>query len=333
MESFILLGQCFGLEREYKRALFMIMSFLTYHKESNYTIVLFTDNTDFFTSRLPNNINIKFEFLSPERIKQMRGPNDFLHRMKIAMIEYTLTNYPKKLFYVDSDAFFINSPQKVINYVNEDNASMHKIEYAFKTIINGGKTFAEFAELIANQKFKLASTDVLLNVGLDQYSWNAGIMSFHPSHIRYIPDVYELTEQFYPPTKNHASEQYAFSVILQNNTQLIQCEDIVFHYWHRVEKQIMDSILNKLFVESFFSTTYEAQLSKIKILTEKLPEQIKQNKLMLQDNAIQYFCKKEYNKAYKETIKAIFKGALIDTAFLKDVLYHTKQILINVKNN
>src|SRR5687768_13054444 len=103
--------QSFGKENEYKRAVLTIMSFYTHYSlpADKSKVLLFTDNPGYFENYFEG-LPVSYILLTPEKIKQMRGEIDFLHRMKIALIEeaFTLINGP--LFYTDSDCFFIADP-------------------------------------------------------------------------------------------------------------------------------------------------------------------------------------------------------------------------------
>lgn len=332
MNSYNILAQCFGLEREYRRCLFMLLSLLAHVGKTNVRIILFTDNIEYFKLKLPSNLNINYELLTPERIKEMRGKSNFLHRMKIAIIEHTFLNYDGKILYADSDSFFINNPDELLHKISEQNSSMHIAEYQYKSLLDlrrpAGNTFIEFAELIRDNDFTL-SNQLKVKYSLEMFSWNAGVMAFHPKHIKLINDVYALTEQFYLPTKNHASEQYAFSILLQQNTNIIPSYKYNYHYWNRVEKEIMDSFLEKLFTNNFFVQDFDDILDIVKKHSILLPKFIKNHKLKLQDNAVQHFCENNYPIAYLFSIKALLKGALFDLKFIKHILYHTKRMILN----
>ena len=328
MKKINLVGQCFGRQNEYQRALFTIFSFLSQQKSfEHFRIVLYTDNPDYFKKKLPEDVEISYELLTKDRIKEMCGVNDFLHRMKIALIEHTFKNYNGKILYVDSDTFFVGNPQPLIEQISEGISSMHKHEYEFETLFHlkrpAGNTFIEFAELLRDNTF-LSHNKQKTKIPLSASSWNAGVMIFDPSHAKFINDVYALTEQFYPPTKNHASEQYAFSILLQNNTQILPSEEYIYHYWYKIEKIIMDSYLDNLFSDVFFNLQTVKQLEKIKLITQKMPKYLNAHSLMIKDNAIQAFNSDKYKEGFSFAVRYLANKPN-DITFIKDVLYHTKK--------
>jgi hypothetical protein len=326
----ILVTQSFGKKSEYFRAIFSILSAIAYadtKKINSLQVVLFTDNPIFFTNWLKG-INVYYVELTSEKIKQMRGDIDFLHRMKIALIEESFNIYPNcDMLYFDSDTFFINNPIRIFEKVSENIASMHLLEYKFETLKNRGETFKEFYDLINSKKFSL-NNGAEISVSNTDESWNAGVMCFHSTHSKFIPDAYKLTEQFYPLTQNHASEQYAFSIVFQKNVSLTACDDIIYHYWYRVKKEIMDIFLNQEFSDSFEKLELEQKLKNIIKYTHILPQYFEKHFLSLKDNAIQEFNKNNYLLGYKWALKAFIEKPFIGSEFLKDILYHTKRNLL-----
>jgi len=326
---YTLVLQSFGRENEYKRAVLTVLSYYSYtslpHDEVK--VILFTDMPEYFKAYF-NDLPVEYILLTPEKVKAMRGKIDFLHRMKIAMIEEAFGKLKGNMLYADSDTFFIADPTDMLNKVSEEVSFMHLKEYEFSQLKSlslwAGKTFSAFADLIELKAFELPGGRTL-KVTPAHASWNAGVMFFHPSHARFIPDVYALTDQFYPETGNHASEQYAFSIILSDYTRLSSCDDVIFHYWYSVKKQIVDAFLKKKFSKEWPFMLLDEKLSEVKKWTRMLPDYMQNHTLMLKDNAIQAFNKDCFSEAYKWTFKAVLKSPLGDKRFYKDVMYHTKR--------
>ena len=184
-ELFSLVIQSFGRENEYKRAILTILSFYAHSSlpTEQTRVLLFTDQPEYFAEFL-RDLPVEFILLTPEKIKSMRGEIDFLHRMKIAVIEEAFALSKGPLFYADSDCFFIADPKPVLQQVSEQRAFMHLTEYAFvKEIDDPTETYENFYGLINRQQFRLTDGS-LLKVTEQHSSWNAGVMVFHPSHAR-----------------------------------------------------------------------------------------------------------------------------------------------------
>src|SRR5689334_15023080 len=96
----VLVVQSFGKESEFRRAILCIWSFWLYRPDG--VVVLFTDRPSFFDQALSGR-KVEYVHLTTEKIREMRGDIDFLHRMKIAIIEETFRLKKCNVLYVDSD--------------------------------------------------------------------------------------------------------------------------------------------------------------------------------------------------------------------------------------
>lgn len=327
----LLVTQSFGRENEYRRALFTILSFWAWYSgpASQVKTVLFTDAPDFFRPYLTD-IEVEYVLLTPDKIRVMRGQIDFLHRMKIALIEEAFQRNPgAHMLYVDSDTFFTADALPWIQAFRPGRSFMHLLEYPYEECRNlplpMGVTFHAFLRLIEEQSFQTSR-------GTEHYtpqqeSWNAGVMGLPAETLAMIPDVYQLTDQFYPPTQNHASEQYAFSLVLQTRTEMERCDQYVYHYWYRVKKQITDLILAEYFTPQFRSQPWAEKLRVAREITQRLPQDYERHPLMLQDNAVQAFNEDRFKEGYRQAWLALRKSPFTPS-FLKDVLYHAKRHII-----
>ena len=326
---FVLVTQSFGKESEYKRAIFAVLSFFAHRPLDKYVqVLIFTDDPEWF-KRVLVDLPIHYVLLSPEKIKVMRGNIDFLHRMKIALIEEAFQLYPQhKIVYSDSDSFFTANPDVILEQIAPDCSAMHLWEYEFESlkdrVLPAGKTFQDFYQLIQKQDFVVAD-GTTIKISPVMSSWNAGVMFFHPEHKRFIPDVYALTDQFYPSTQNHASEQYAFSIVLKQHTRLIPCAAISYHYWYRIKKQIADEFLQDKFNEAFLSASLSSRLGLVKEWTQVLPHLFEEHVWMWRDHALQAFNENRFKEAYKWTFNVLLKKPFSSASFVKDALYHTKR--------
>jgi len=325
-----LIVQSFGKKTEYRRAVLTILSFYEHIGEARKTLV-FTDNPEWFSAYLEG-LDVKYIQLTADKIKSMRGEIDFLHRMKIAMIEETFALTDGNILYADSDGFFTGDIKHLTDLLSPEQSFMHLKEYNFEFLLDmalpAEETFRAFLALIENTSFKLANGKPI-TITPWHASWNAGVMFFHSSHVRFIPDVFTLTDQFFPLTRNHASEQYAFSIILQDNTRLKPCEEINYHYWYRLKKNVIDQFLEKNLYRAFADRPLQNKVTTIMQWTKELPELLSKQKWILTDNAIQAFNRNMFLEGYKWAIKAILKNPFNSPSFYKDIAYHTKRLILN----
>jgi hypothetical protein len=266
--------------------------------------------------------------LTPDKMTAMRGKIDFLHRMKIAMIEEAFQLTSTNILYVDSDTFFIADPSALLRLVSEKKTFMHKNEYRFDSLrdmrLPAAESFHAFLDLIEARTF-LGANGSPLPVSTLQYSWNAGAMILHKSHATLLPDIYALTDQFYPPTLNHASEQYAFSIILQTHSEIDSCEDIVYHYWYRVKKTIMDTWLSNTLTTDWIKLPLEKKFESVRNWVFILPDYLENHILSLHDRAIQAFHDNQFRIGWSYAIRTLLRDP--SAIHWRDLLYHLRRNL------
>jgi hypothetical protein len=142
--------------------------------------------------------------------------------------------------------------------------------------------------------------------------------------MNFLHDVYSLTDQFYPPTQNHASEQYAFSIVLQTQTIVNPLEQIIYHYWYRIKKTVVDGELIKLLTPKFLSIPENKKFELTVKLVQKLPTLLDNHILILRDNSIQLFHENKFSKGFAYAVRALIKNPF-DMNFFLDVGYHFKR--------
>lgn len=323
--------QSYGSVHEYKRAVFSIISFYAYSSKpkEQTEVVLFTDRPDFFEPFLKE-LPIKYVHLTHAKIKEMRGSIDFVHRVKIAAIEEAFSLTEGNILYIDSDTFFISDPVQWMDQLSAVNAFMHENEYPFKVMkefkLPAGKTFHIFYDFVTSRSFFLHDGSEL-RISPSQISWNAGVILLHREHQSFLKDVYKLTDDFYPDTKNHGCEQYAFSIILDRNTHLSSCKEMIYHYWFPIKKPIADKFLKDKITEQWASLSLSQKQQQVRRWTYELPAVFETDVLMTQYHAIQLFNEDRLKKGIGYMIRAFAQDPFCWT-FIKDSVYHIRRLLL-----
>jgi len=324
--------QSYGRESEYKRAILAILSFYAHTSllADHTKVILFTDNPEYFKNYFAD-LPVAFSLLTPAKIQQMRGKSDFLHRMKIALIEEAFNTTEGPVLYFDSDTFFIDDPTPLLMQVNEHKSFMHTPEYPFNNMPGSSSVneVKSFIKLLDRSNITL-STGAHINISPDIYSWNAGVMILPEQVALLLNDVYALTDQFFAGSGNYASEQYAFSIMLQKNTLVEACEETIYHYWPKVKKEITDNFLTQHLNEQWGFLPLAEKKKEVKVWAKSLPDLFENHALALKNKAIIALGDKRYAEGYKLAMKAIMKEPFKNLPFMKDVLYYMKkQILHN----
>jgi hypothetical protein len=324
--------QSYGNEREYKRAIFTVWSFFVYYQgpRDSANVIVFTDNVAFFQSMLEN-FPIHYVPLTAEKIKAMRGKIDFVHRVKIAVIEEAFRIVGSDhLLYVDSDTFFINDPIPFYSRLSESLSMMHAFEYRLKEMkelkLPAGKLFHTFYDFIDGKEFILTDGSKMV-ISPEQASWSAGVILLHASHQKLLPDVYRLTDALYPDTKHHGCEQYAFCIFLNRITRVETCEEMIYHYWLPVKKPIADEYFSMRITSEWATESEANRLASVKKWTQDLPAVFENHPRRLRDKAILAFNENHFNVGYGIALRALIKNPF-HLEFIRDVLYHTRRLIL-----
>lgn len=239
----------YGNEREYKRTIFSILSFYTWCDSclGSTRIIIYTDSPNFFQSYL-NGRNIEYFYLTQTILKEMSGNEDFNHRRKVLVIDLTFKRYPvNDVVFIDSDTFFIENAQILLNKFESKKSFMHTREYRIKdapsifAVFNQEHFPKKFIENISGKAFKIGEELVFFSG--EDYSWNSGVLGLSSDFSFYMPDVLNLTDDFYANSKWFISEQLAFSFILQRKTEIFSADGLIYHYWGKRQKELMDKLL------------------------------------------------------------------------------------------
>jgi hypothetical protein len=328
--KFSLVMQSYGAMNEYRRAIFSIWSFYLWTKASADVVpcLIFTDNPDVF-EKYCGGLPLKYVLLTAERIGEMRGDIDFVHRVKVEVIKEAFALTEGNILYVDSDTFFIDSPANYINRLSDTQSFMHKYEYKFGEMKNfnspGLLSFRQLYDFIKSHTFTL-SNNRRITIPLDQVSWNAGVIILHKSQEAHLPDVLMLTDALHRGVPHHGCEQYAFCVVLDMNGKVSDCEDLVYHYWLPVKKPIADIFLSERITDAWSQLSMADKLIDMKRWTSVFPRYFQRHVLMIQDQAIQAFNENRFRAGYFFSLRALLKSPL-NRKFLLHVMYHSKRLI------
>ncbi|NJK83679.1 MAG: hypothetical protein HC912_07545 [Saprospiraceae bacterium] len=322
----------FGSYTLHNRAILSVLSLASFYtfKEGEH-IIIFTDSPNYYRSFLKD-LPIHYVEIQNEDVKQMMGDDDLIHRVKIGIIEKATQLYPQhQILYTDSDTFFIQPVNLLLQNLSNSTSLMHCFEFKMNDVEDRSEEDITrcFSEMInqSNYIFK----DKIVTVEARAFSsWNAGLIGLHPEHFHLLPFVYQLTDQWYAKMRHHGAEQFAFSYILEHYTQLLLGESYCYHYWPSVKKRITDELLKKELNENFKNKNLEQKLKWAVTLSKQLPQIYNTHYYTLQSNMALAFEERKYKKGYLKSFQNLFKKPQHSIEILKDTAYYTKKILFGI---
>ncbi len=220
-----LVYQSYGKEWILNETTFSILSFLYFaEKISDWHIVVYTDCPDHFQG-LP----VTCEQLNSEQLNEWSGKHNFIHRIKVKILQDFFRKYEGNLLYLDSDTVFMQNPGQIIDMISPEQSIMHICEGKISERSN--PVFKKMDRFLRKNVFT-NTIGKALKISPDAHMWNAGVIGLCPEHQHLLADVLHLTDAFYARYKKHYMEQFAFSYILSHNTEILPSYQCVFHYWY-----------------------------------------------------------------------------------------------------
>jgi len=216
--EYILQYIVFGNQRFFDEARFSILSaFHFLNKEpSNCKIVIYTDNEVEF-----EDLDVETVNLSKNEWDSWAGEDNYVYRGKILCIKKCIDKYGLPIIFLDTDTYFKKHPKFLFERLLAGNNIMH---------FNEGIPNRDLLNYLNLPKIRnwLLVNGIKFPTG---NNWNSGVIGIKQESTYLMNKILEFNDIYYKVSKYFATEQFAFSVILEN-TKLEATNDIVYHYWH-----------------------------------------------------------------------------------------------------
>lgn len=223
-----ILFQSYGSRQIADEVIYSVLSFVNVTADkSNFRIVIYTDNKDYF-SRFLNHSMVSYRIMSSNELKQWKGQFDFIHRVKIEVIRDCFQKFDGHILYCDSDTIFTKDANELVPHISPEASVMHVNEGFLNRPIN--PIFVKMGKFLRKNEFDFAG--VKLKIPVNTPMWNAGVLGIHRSNNHLIDEVLQLNDIMFMVYQKHVIEQLAFSYILNKRTTVRKAANHIFHYWH-----------------------------------------------------------------------------------------------------
>ncbi len=217
--------QAYGKEEILYEAIYSILHLLNIHKFNlTFKIIIVTDNVAYFENFLePSDLYI-YEAIAPEKIKLWRGAIDFVHRVKIEVLQFVTSKYLGNFLYADTDIFFLQPINELFDKITNGIPIMCFKEWSIQEGPN--VLYKRLNKFIKSDKNTSA-------IKPSTIMYNAGILGFNSSFTPQLENVKKLTDSLHPLHPIFIIEQLAFSYYLQKQGGVYETEKTyTFHYWN-----------------------------------------------------------------------------------------------------
>jgi hypothetical protein len=232
---------------------------------------IYTDNPDFFNSFKDCWLNLKFRQLDAAKLAEWRGSIDFVHRVKVAMLQDFVKDKDGQVLYLDTDVYFIGAATGVFQNIADGKLYMHTKEGPVHGSDN--VVFRKLSQFIKSRGNELPTGSSSIHIPEGTTMWNAGVLGFPSRHDRLLNSVLEFTDSVYEEYPKHIVEQYAFSIFFSNEGSIFPADTVIFHYWNLKE---LRAVLQSFF-EHFSDSSWDELVKYSKMINPMALVQQKQS--------------------------------------------------------
>jgi hypothetical protein len=163
----------------------------------------------------------------PQKVQEWVGPKNFRWRIKIKTIEEVLQKYGEPTVLIDGDTYFQKSPDELFERITPGNSVLHIREGRVCDLED-----EEHRDLtrVLNEK-TICDPITGARIAATQAMWNSGVVGLHPADMHLLSSSLELTDRIVAEEPINTSEQFATAYLLETQTHLRPCDDIVYHFW------------------------------------------------------------------------------------------------------
>ncbi|WP_460582629.1 hypothetical protein [Hymenobacter arcticus] len=219
-----LIYQAYGNPDILNEALFSILSYL--RQPACATVVVYTDNPAHFRAVLGELAGIAYVHIAPDQWQAWRGEINFVHRVKIKVLQHAAAQFAGQLLYVDTDTIFTQPLASLFAAIERGERFMHLNE---GRLGDGNPLNRKI-----NRVLQRATGSPALagrTIGSHTQMYNAGALGFRSLDAPLLAEVLTLTEQLYRLYPKHVMEQLAFNVVWAQAGPIREATSWVHHYW------------------------------------------------------------------------------------------------------
>ncbi|WP_089938950.1 hypothetical protein [Candidatus Entotheonella palauensis] len=249
-----LVYQAYGSIDILHECIYSVLSFYKYNSDSDIHIIIYTDSRPYLQSYLGQAIS--YQDIEQSQIDFWKGEIDFIHRVKIKILQDFISRYEGNLLYTDTDTIFRSDISNIYKNIADDKLYMHqnegRIGHEDNTMMRKVNRF--FKSNVITERIDI-SPAAITNLSM----YNAGVLGFHTDQKHILSKSLIFTDEIYPMFPRHIVEQLAFSLYMQTSGPLHEAREQIFHYWNFKEFRI----ILKDFFEKYNNMPIESLIERI----------------------------------------------------------------------
>lgn len=253
--------QAYGSEQNLQECLYALLSFSRVHTTlpEAWKIHIYTDQPGWFDQQ-QTDLSLELHLMDQNLLRQWRGEINFVHRVKIALLQDLAAQVQGSILYLDSDICFLRPVTELAIRLEAGELFMHIAE---------GRPSEEPNPILRKLNRFLKQQGAISIAGQQQKidprttMWNAGVLGFPVHKAALLQQVMEVTDTIYPRFPKHVVEQFAFSCMMQQAGAVHSAAPYILHYWNFKEF--------RLYLASFFAYYSDKRWTEQVRLSDLLP--------------------------------------------------------------
>jgi hypothetical protein len=202
-----------------------LLALLLEQNRNDFRIVVYTDQP----GQLPAHDLVQAVRLNPGQFAALRGPLDYVHRIKLGVLLRALGELGAPLIYVDSDTRWLRLPHEPFAALSGSDAPpvcyLHKVEGSISA-----SCFPQYFHLLRNKRRKLM--EWRLPPDPPWITWNAGTVGLPSRSEGFVDEVLRVTDELLPYVGYRSGvEQLALSLVAPSRFEVRPFDAYLEHWW------------------------------------------------------------------------------------------------------
>jgi hypothetical protein len=224
----ILCYQAYGRIDVINQTLFSVVSLLRFFDgPAPLRVVIYTDMRALLEKFFAGDKRVELIEITAADLQRWRGEINFVHRVKLEVLQDCARRYRGSLFYCDGDTYFLSDPLSLFEVVNDGTSLMHIAETVIAT--SRDPLAKKIAKFLRGNEFAVSGK--IVRVPPTTVMWNAGVIGISEKNCGWLGEMIGLTDAMYSKYKKHVMEQLAVSYYLQRESKVLPTDSVIYHYW------------------------------------------------------------------------------------------------------
>lgn len=186
-------------------------------------VAVYTDDPD----SVPQHDLVKIFPLTAQQLRSYRGQFDYVHRIKLMVMQCACADLGTALMYVDCDTRWLSIPDQVFQALEQDgNCCMH-----VKEGVLGPAFFPEYRAAVSKHEACLRAFGLVDGLVLEM--WNSGVIGTPAGADAFYASALAINDYLLPRMRpRNWTEQLALSLAACSRYRMLELGDALHHYWN-----------------------------------------------------------------------------------------------------